>query len=151
YEDLVMLVNRPASLAWTAVVFPKQRYVWFALKDPRALPQTVLWMSNGGRHYAPWHGRHIGVMGLEAVCSYFHYGLAESVKAKQIDGAPTFARLSRSKPTTINYIMAVAAIPPSFQHVKSIHPTADNTAVTLTDQAGKTIQLPLDLNFLYSG
>jgi hypothetical protein len=43
------------EFAWTAVIFPEQRYVWFALKNPRLL------RSNGGRHYAPWHGRHVSV------------------------------------------------------------------------------------------
>jgi len=38
-------------LAWTAVTFPAERYVWFALKDPRVLRHTVFWLSNGGRHY----------------------------------------------------------------------------------------------------
>ena len=51
YEDLVMVVNDPkAAFAWTAVAFPQQRYAWFALKDPRLLPETVFWISNGGRH-----------------------------------------------------------------------------------------------------
>ena len=79
YEDLVMMVS-DASLpfAWTAVTFPAERYVWFAIKDPRVLRQTVFWISNGGRYYAPWNGRHTGIMGLEEVTSYFHPGLAES-------------------------------------------------------------------------
>ena len=25
----------------------------------------MLWMSNGGRDYAPWSGRHTGVLGIE--------------------------------------------------------------------------------------
>ncbi len=35
------------------------------LKDPRDLPVTMLWLSNGGRNYAPWNGRHLGVLGIE--------------------------------------------------------------------------------------
>src|ERR1035441_4907086 len=45
FEDLVMLVsNAEAAFAWTAVTFPKERYVWFALKDPRVLRETILWL-----------------------------------------------------------------------------------------------------------
>jgi hypothetical protein len=79
YEDLVMLVGEGrARLGWTAVACPREGYVWFALKDPRVLTNTVLWFSNGGRHYPPWNGRHVNTLGLEEVTSYFHYGLAES-------------------------------------------------------------------------
>jgi hypothetical protein len=74
FEDLVMLSARTGTrFGWTAVTFPQQRYVWFALKNPAVLASTVLWHSNGGRHYAPWSGRHRGVLGLEDVTSYFHF------------------------------------------------------------------------------
>ena len=80
FEDIVILINdkRP-SFAWTAVTFPAEGYVWLALKDPRILSQTILWFSNGGRHYTPWSGRPVNVMWLEEVTSYFHFGMAESV------------------------------------------------------------------------
>ena len=35
------------------------------LKNPAELPVTMLWISNGGRDYAPWSGRHRGVLGIE--------------------------------------------------------------------------------------
>ena len=42
FEDLVMLVSdHRAPFAWTAVTFPRQRYVWFALKDPRGFAQFI--------------------------------------------------------------------------------------------------------------
>ena len=82
--------------AWTAVTFPQERYVWFALKDPRILRETIFWLSNGGRHYPPWSGRHVNVMGLEEVTSYFHLGLAESARTRSRRRA--FRRASRSIP-----------------------------------------------------
>ena len=66
------------------MTFPAERFVWFALKDPRILRKTVLWISNGGRHYPPWNGRHINVMGLEEVTAYFHLGLADSARKNPI-------------------------------------------------------------------
>ena len=101
FEDLVMLVSDPSlPFAWTAVTFPRERYVWFALKDPRVLRQTIFWLSNGGRHYAPWNGRHVNVMGLEEVTSYFHFGLAESARRNPVSqrGFPTCLDLNASKP-----------------------------------------------------
>ena len=43
FEDLVGLVADPAlTLAWTAVAFPKQRYVWFALRDPAGADRNLV-------------------------------------------------------------------------------------------------------------
>ena len=149
YEDIAMIVADPKlPFAWTAVTFPKQRYVWFALKDPRVLRNTVFWISNGGRHYAPWNGRHVNVMGLEEVTAYFHPGIAESVANNSLTkmGYPTSIKLDPKKPTTVNYIMALVEIPSGFDEVESIEQSA--TGVTLSSQSGKRVEAPLDLAFL---
>ncbi len=150
FEDLVMVVHEAnPEFAWTAVTFPKERYVWFALKDPRVLRSTVMWISNGGRHYAPWSGRHVNVLGLEDVTSYFHLGLAESAKPNPVSkrGIPTTLTLSAKAPLAVNYIMAVAAIPPNWGRVKDITPTSEG--VTLHSSKGKPVHVPLDSSFLY--
>lgn len=154
FEDLVMLasdVNAP--FAWTAVAFARQRYVWFALKDPRVLRSTILWISNGGRHYAPWNSRHINVMGLEEVTANFHYGLAESVagNAWQRRGIATHMDLDPHRPTVVNYIMAVAEIPERFDRVESIAPVGENDAVEIRSSNGEIIRTPIDVNFLGGG
>jgi hypothetical protein len=149
FEDIAMIVaDDSLPFAWTAVTFPKERFVWFALKDPRVLRNTVFWISNGGRHYPPWTSRHVNVMGLEEVTSYFHPGLAESVAENPIAkmGYPTSIRLDPKMPTTVNYIMAVAPIPAGFDEVKSIEP--DSAAVVLTSVSGKSEKVPLHLEFL---
>ncbi len=153
YEDLVLMATTPNQpFGWTAVVVAEKNYVWFALKDPRVLPSTVFWMSNGGRHYAPWNGRHRHAIGVEEVCSYFHYGLAESVRPNELNraGVPTHAKLDPKRPTAINYIMAVAAIPRGFDIVKTIKPARDNQSVTLTAKSGKQVTCPLNVAFLHS-
>jgi len=151
FEDLVMVVHEATpDFAWTAVTFPAQRYVWFALKDPRVLRSTVLWISNGGRHYPPWSGRHVNVMGLEDVTSYFHYGIAESVRPNPVSrrGIATHLTLQADAPLAVNYIMAVAAIPRGWGRVKAITP--DSHGVTLHPDKGHAVHVPLDSNFLYS-
>ncbi|MDD5351002.1 MAG: hypothetical protein PHQ12_12390 [Chthoniobacteraceae bacterium] len=149
FEDLLMAVHeaRP-DFAWTAVTFPRQRYAWFALKDPRVLRSTVLWLSNGGRHYAPWSGRHTGIMGLEDVTAYFHYGIAQSARPNPVSkrGFPTSLSLRPAHPLTVNYIMAVAAIPRGFDRVKNILPGAG--WVELQSAAGPRVRVPLDTAFL---
>lgn len=152
FEDLVMLTADPRlPFAWTAVTFPRERYVWFALRDPRVLRHTVLWISNGGRHYAPWNGRHQAVMGLEDVTAYFHLGLAESAKPNPIsrDGFPTSVELDPKVPTVIPYIMAVAAIPAGFDRVAEIR--AAKNGVELVAANGRRVRSAVDLAFLASG
>ncbi len=149
YEDLVMMTADPKlPFAWTAVTFAAQKYVWFALRDPRQLRQTIFWISNGGRHYAPWSSRHTAVMGLEDVTSYFHGGLAESVSANPLSrrGIPTSFRMNPKVPTDIRYIMAVAAIPAGFDRVKDIRPTKDG--VELVAASGRSARCALNLTYL---
>ena len=151
FEDLVLIVHRAAAdFAWTAVVFPKERYVWFTLKDPRVLTATVLWISNGGRHYAPWSGRHLGRMGIEDVTAYFHFGLAESAQENPLSkrGVATSVELKPFAPLVVNHIMAVAPIPTGWGAVKSI--TRTSSGVTLHPVRGKDVFAPLDVNHLYS-
>jgi hypothetical protein len=152
FEDLIMLVSDDKSkMAWTAVAFPQQQFVWFALKDPRVLRETVMWMSNRGRHYPPWNGRHVSVLGLEEVTSYFHLGLAESAQPNAISakGYPTCLRLDARKPLAVNYIMGVAKIPAGFDRVVSIQALPGNQAIALCSASGKRIETALDLTFLF--
>lgn len=154
FEDLVMLVNDAAApFAWTAVAFPKERYVWFALKDPRILHETVLWLSNGGRHYPPWSSRHINVMGLEEVTSYFHFGLAESARKNPISrkGFPTCLVLNPKQPLVVPYIMGVASIQAGFDRVASIRAAQGNRAIILESVSGRQAKAVVDLDFLQAG
>ena len=153
YEDIVMIVaDQRQPFAWTAVTFPDHGYVWFALKDPRVLRQTVFWISNGGRHYPPWNGRHVNVMGLEEVTSYFHYGLAESAAKNPLStgGIPTCLQLNPKAPLVVNYVMAVAPIPKGFDRVVKIIPSANNQSVRLIAHSGKVVTAKIDLTFLKS-
>ena len=149
FDDLVM-VTADATLpfAWSAVTIAEEGYVWFALRDPRVLRHTILWMSNSGRHYAPWNGRHSAVMGIEEVTGNFHLGLAESVKANPLSdaGLPTTLNLNPRRPTTVNYIMAVAAVPKGFDRVAEI--LSVNGGVELMADSGKRARCALDLEFL---
>jgi len=150
FEDLVMLSSKPGTkFGWTAVTFPKARYVWFSLKDPRVLASTVLWHSNGGRHYPPWNGRHRRVLGLEEVTSYFHYGLAESVAPNEVSqaGIPTCVILSSQQPLVVNTILGVAAIPNGFDRVKSIKP--GDGEILLESMNGKSARSKIDTSFIY--
>jgi hypothetical protein len=147
YEDLVLMAAEPMlNLAWTAVVFPKERYVWLGIKHPKQLAATILWHSNGGRHYAPWNGRHRNVLGLEEVTSYFHTGIADSAKPNHLNqhGIQTTITLSPKQPARLRYIMAVGQIPAGFNHVQEVVPEADDRIAVIA-RNGKVIKLAVDV------
>jgi hypothetical protein len=130
YDDIATIVNDPAAdFAWTAATFADQGYLWYALKDPRVLRDTVFWSSNGGRFHAPWNGRHINVMGIADVASIV---------------------LNPKTPLHINYIMGVAPIPKDFDKVAGIERSPDNMSIAITSSNGIEITSPVDSDFLYS-
>jgi hypothetical protein len=152
YEDLVLMASdEKLPWAWTALTVPSQKYVWFALKDPRVLRSSVFWISNGGRHYAPWNGRHRNAIGLEEVTANFAYGLADSAKPNALNkrGVPTTLTLSPKKPLVVNYIMAVTEIPAGFDIVKSITATKDGQGVELTAKSGRKASAAVNVPFLF--
>lgn len=152
FEDLVMVSARAGHpLGWTAVSFPKAGWLWFALKDPTVLASTILWHSNGGRHYPPWDGRHRRVLGLEEVTSYFHYGQAPSAAPNPLSrkGVPTVLRLTPRRPLVVNYIMGVCCLPRGFDRVASIE--AGEAGLVLTSLSGRRIHHPVALDFLDLG
>jgi len=150
FEDLVMVSSKPGSdFGWSAVSFPDEGYVWFSLKDPRILASTVLWHSNGGRHYAPWSGRHRGVLGIEEVTANFHLGLAESARPNPVsrDGIPTNLVLDPNGALVVNTIMGVAEVPGKFGAVASIRPVAGG--IEIRNRAGARVMAPLETDFLH--
>ena len=65
-EDFITLVEEDhGGPGWTALARRAEQDLVLVLKNPAELPVTMLWFSNGGRDYAPWSGRHIGVLGIE--------------------------------------------------------------------------------------
>lgn len=150
FEDAVMLATKTDSpLAWAAVCFPEQGWGWISLYQREVMPSTILWMSNGGRHFSPWNGRHRGVMGVEGVCSYFHWGLAESVAA---DGTkawpvPTVHRLRARSTLALPQIQAVFEMPSDFRRVTKVE-VEDEDGVMLIGRNRKKVPLPLDIKWV---
>ena len=153
YEDIFML-SAPADLAlgWTALAVPSRGYVWFSLKDPRVLASTLVWMSNGGRHFAPWNGRNVNCLGLEEITAFFHEGLAASASENCINslGIRTFLELTPERATTVNLIQGVARIDPDFTSVARIDALNEGT-VRLTSAEKKHVDVSVSLAFLTSG
>ena len=154
YEDIAIICADPSlSLAWSAVTFPDRGFVWFALRDPKQLASTMLWFSNGGRHFSPWNGRHINVLGVEDVTAFFHVGLAASCRPNQLSsmGIPTFLAPDSQGRLGINYVQGVARIPADFDRVASLDPQPDPNAIALVAQSGARVNVGCQWTFLETG
>jgi hypothetical protein len=148
FVDILGLIAKPGKNPhWTAAVVPSAGYLWFSLKNPKVLPTTVLWMSNKGRHAAPWSGRN-RCIGLEDVCAYLAEGLVDSAKKNPIQeaGAATVVTLSKSKPTVVRHIQGVVKVPKTFDRVKSVQFGAGE--LTFVSESGKKASTKTDWDFI---
>lgn len=147
-DDLVLLAARASkSLAWAAVTFPKERYLWFALKNPRQLASSLLWFSNGGRRSAPWKGRHRPVLGIEEITAFFDFGLAASARQNSLSnrGVPTTLELNRAQCLRIPYVMGVVAIPRSFGALRQVR--LSDSQVVFVSTSGGSVRQAVDMSF----
>lgn len=154
FEDLAILCADPTQeFAWSAVTFPEQRYVWFALRDPKQLASTLLWFSNGGRHFPPWNGRHVNVMGIEDITAFFHVGLAASVRENLLTerGIPTCLRPDPQGRLSIFYLQGVARIPADFDVVADIEGHWRDNSIVLRAASGAAVAVQCHLDFLRTG
>ncbi|MBI4025363.1 MAG: hypothetical protein HY360_10320 [Verrucomicrobia bacterium] len=135
FMDVIQIVADPKlPVAWNTVTFPEEGWLYFALRDPKVLRQTLMWFSNGGRYSPPWNGRHVNVLGLEDVTSYFGEGLPLSAQPNPWNkrGVPTALDFNPSQPTSIRYIMGIAPVPRGFTRVKDLR-FEDNRVVFIGD------------------
>ena len=149
YEDVWMVVaNRMPPFAWTAATCAEEGWAWFGLKNQSVLPSTTVWMSNGGRNYAPWNGRHDRVIGLEEVCSYFHLGHAASIGDNPLSarGIPTAVTLVPDAPLSISYAFGLAPVTTTFGRVTDIR--AAEGGVLIADDLGGEVFAACDLSFV---
>ena len=153
FEDLAMICADPdLPFAWSAATFEKEGYVWFSIKNPRILASTVLWFTNGGRHFEPWNGRHVNVLGMEEGTTFWGDGLAASSKPNTLTrlGVKTCHRFTGAKPFDVPCITGVAKVPRGFKVLKDIR-KMDDGLVRLIGNSKLRVDIPLRLGFLESG
>ncbi|MEP3436629.1 MAG: hypothetical protein ABJN75_07605 [Hoeflea sp.] len=101
------------SLGWTVVSRKAEQDHVIVLKQPGVLPVTMLWMSNGGRNYAPWSGRHAGVLGIEDARAS-PLGHADSCGENEFtrSGVPTCFDLGSERKIIIRQVIGACAASP---------------------------------------
>lgn len=142
HEDLVIKAEIPsAKLGWTAALAQQDGFLFFAIKDATILPETLLWMSNGGRDYAPWLSRHRHVLGVEEVTTSCHNnGTFSSAAEPSPYGLPQGLTLSPDGVSTVNYAFGAIAPPSGWTRVSNIEIRADH--LVLSDVGGDTCSVP---------
>ena len=151
FTDFLALFNAAGPTpAWTTAVNTVGRYLWFSLKDPAVLPTTAVWASNKGRHSLPWCGRN-RCLGLEDVCGYFAEGLAPSLRRNILRdaGIHTAVKLSKRRPTVVNYIQGAVPVPRGFDRVRNARFAPGS--VTFRSYSNETVTVPVDHAFLATG
>ncbi len=153
YEDILILcADVSLDFVWSAATFQKEGYVWYSIRNPHVLPFTLLWMSNGGRHYGPWSGRHVNVMGIEDMTGFFHIGLAASARGNMLSekGFKTCHRLTPDQTLSVNYIQGVARTPEGFDCVRDIRIESEDRVVLIAE-SGVTVSVRCHHDFIRSG
>lgn len=148
HEDFVSGIEDPASrLGWTAVVRPDQGDLVLALKNPSALPMTMLWHSNGGRDHAPWNSRHLGCLGVEDGAALPVLGLSgrETPDPLSAAGQPALLTLDPTGSSEIRHVLG-AIHWPSGQSVAGVMLEGD--ILTVTGDWGAERKLPIRGNWL---
>ena len=112
------------------------------------LPVTMLWFSNGGRDYAPWNGRHIGVVGIEDGCAPGVGGEAAAGRPNAVaaEGVATGLPLSEGRRHAIRHVTGAVPRPDGWTEIVDISATGDR--LVITDGAGRQLQLPWRGDFL---
>ena len=148
HEDFLTLFDPPeVAIGWSAALAKADGFLFFAVKDARMLPQTSLWMSNGGRSYAPWLSRHRAVLGIEESCTHFGDGHRLSAAPNDLTraGYRTAVTLSPEKPTVVRY--ALGAIPADLSWTEVADIAVGAGRLTITDVSGASETVPFHSAF----
>ncbi len=148
-EDfLVLAEDKNSTLGWTAAVLPAAGYVYFAVRDPGVLPFTMVWMSNGGRRYPPFSGRHRGVIGLEEGCTFFGAGSAVSAGRNWLNdrGYKTAVSLNPDGQTIVDFAFGAIPLPAGWTEVTDI--SAAEEQLVLTASQGEQARVPFNRDWL---
>ncbi|MEM5495630.1 hypothetical protein [Hoeflea sp. AS16] len=148
HEDFLTLVEAPGRpLGWSVVSRKSEQDRIIVLKRPDVLPVTMLWMSNGGRDYAPWSGRHTGVLGIEDARAS-PSGHADSCRENELSlsGIPTAFDLAKEPGVVMRQIIGACAAAPGQGRVTDV--TAEEDSLVVHHEGGSICRLNYDPGFL---
>ncbi|MDR7033466.1 hypothetical protein [Mesorhizobium sp. BE184] len=146
HEDFVTLVEAEhEGPGWTAVARAAEKDLVLVLKNPAELPVTMLWISNGGRDYAPWNGRHRGVIGIEDGRAAVGHAASLGDNWLKRQGIPTAFELADGRRAAFRQIIG-SALQADGNPPRDISVDGDKLAIEMAD--GSASELPFDGAFL---
>jgi hypothetical protein len=146
HEDFVTLVEEVhAGIGYTAIARHAERDLVLVLKNPASLPVTMLWYSNGGRNYAPWSSRHVGVLGIEDACSAIGHRQSLEDNAIRREGAATAIDPDPSGQVVIRQVIGCLDRDDAPVSVQADRETG---VLQLAFENGSTERIPFDTAFL---
>lgn len=148
HEDFAMAIESPGhALGWVAVTRPATGDLYLTLRDARALPLSMFWHSNGGRHYLPWLSRHVGVLGIEEGIGFEGRGFLSPAMqaAMQADGQPLALELAPFGQAETRHVIGQIAWPGG-EPVADV--TREDDRITVTGEGGARRVLPVLPDFL---
>jgi hypothetical protein len=145
HEDFVTGVEAVGhALGWTAVL-RADGDLYLSLRDARALPLTMFWHSNGGRDYAPWSGRHVGVLGVEEGVGLALLGVSREQEPDSLTAAGQPVGLQLGRVADVRHVTGCI-------HWPTRQPLVDirvsDGALRLTGDAGAVRDIAYDVAFL---
>ncbi|RUU86075.1 MAG: hypothetical protein E5Y30_31550 [Mesorhizobium sp.] len=147
-EDFLTLVETDhGGPGWTALARQAEDDLVLVLKNPAELPITMLWFSNGGRDYAPWSGRHLGVLGIEDGRAAVGHAASIGDNWLKREGVATAFALGESQSVSFRHV--IGAIPLSGGEPPQELTTADGR-MRLT-AGGAAREVSFDSDFLRIG
>lgn len=141
HEEFVVGVEAAGNaLGWTGVT-RAEGDLFLSLRDPAALPMTMLWHSNGGRDYAPWSGRHTGCLGVEEGAAAPLLGVSTEADLS----GPGALTLRPGGTAEVRHVLGAIRWPAD-EPLADARPAADS--LTLVGEAGTTREVPFRGAFL---
>lgn len=149
HEDAVILAEAPGRpLGWIAALRPDCRDLFISLKSPADYPITILWFSNGGRDYAPWNSRHVGVLGIEEGRTYAGYGHVASTVPNPYTamGIPTALALDPHGRVEVRNVIGGLPLPHDSGMVVDVQTSGGQLRIAFSN--GRRLNVPYDEAFL---
>ncbi|TGQ74321.1 MAG: hypothetical protein E5V49_10740 [Mesorhizobium sp.] len=145
-EDFITLVEADhGGPGWTALARHAEDDLVLVLKNPDEFPITMLWFSNGGRDYAPWSGRHRGVLGIEDGRAAVGHAASLGDNWLKREGVATAFALSEGRSVSFRHV--IGALP----GVGDEPPQEITTADGRMRLDGAARGVPFDSDFLRIG
>jgi hypothetical protein len=140
-EDFAILVEaRDARLGWTVVMRNAENDMIVVLKDARILPVTMFWVSNGGRDFPPWNGRHVPAFWASRMAARRGRGPQGRAGRQPDTGLRRAHTIALGDRHVIPHAILSLPRPPGWSEVTAI--TLHDDTLTLRDITGDAIAVP---------